>query len=65
MISALVLTKTDLIPHLQFSVETAIENALSVNPDLKVFSTSSFTGVGLDEWMDWLTERIEENRRST
>ena len=63
--SALVLTKTDLIPHLRFSVETAIENALSVNPDLKVFSTSSFTGVGLDEWLGWLRERIEENRRST
>jgi len=63
--SALVLTKTDLIPHLQFSADTAIENARSVNPDLRIFSTSSFTGVGLDEWQDWLAERIEENRRST
>jgi hydrogenase nickel incorporation protein HypB len=63
--SAFILTKTDLIPHLQFSADAAIENARSVNPDLRVFSTSSFSGAGLDEWQNWLTERIEESRRST
>ncbi len=63
--SALVLTKTDLIPHLQFSVEMAIENAKSINPELLVFSTSSFTGEGLEKWTDWLSEKVEERRRST
>ncbi len=61
---ALVLTKIDLVPHLQFSPEAAVENALSINPDLAVFSTSSFSGVGLEAWADWLTSEVESCRRS-
>ncbi len=55
---ALVLTKIDLVPHLQFSPEGAIENALSINPDLAVFSTSSMSGEGLEAWADWLTAEV-------
>lgn len=61
--SALVLTKTDLVPHLEFSVETAIENAKTINPELLVFSTSSFNGEGLEEWTDWLSKKVEEHKR--
>ena len=62
--SALVLTKVDLVPHLQFSVEEALENARSINPDLEVFSTSSFTGEGLDVWAGWLADRVAATRES-
>lgn len=61
---ALVLTKIDLVPHLQFSPESAIENARSINPDLSVFSTSSFSGAGLEAWADWLAAEVESCRRS-
>ncbi len=61
---ALVLTKADLVPHLQFEPEQAIENARSINPELAVFFTSSFSGVGLEEWVDWLTAEVESCRRS-
>ena len=61
--SALVLTKMDLVPHLEFSVETAIENAKTINPELLVFSTSSFNGEGLEEWTDWLSKKVEEHKR--
>ncbi len=60
---ALVLTKTDLVPHLRFVPETAIENAMSINPGLLVFSTSAFTGEGLGEWTDWLKDKVEEQKR--
>jgi hydrogenase nickel incorporation protein HypB len=63
--AALIVTKTDLVPHLQYSVEAAVENARSVNPELRVFLTSSFTGAGLDEWTGWLGEQVEERKRST
>ncbi len=56
----LVLTKVDLVPHLEFSTQAAIDNAMSVNPDLVVFSTSSYSGEGLDSWAEWLTRQVTE-----
>lgn len=55
--AVLLVTKVDLVPHLEFSIETAIENALSINPDLAVFTTSSYSGEGLESWTGWLTEQ--------
>ena len=62
--SALVLTKVDLVPHLRFSVEEALENARSINPDLEIFSTSSFTGEGLEVWAGWLVDRVAAAKES-
>jgi hydrogenase nickel incorporation protein HypB len=62
---ALVMTKTDLVPHLRFSIDAAVEHARSINPDLLVFSTSCYSGAGLAAWTSWLTERTLESRRST
>jgi len=62
--SALVLTKIDLVPHLQFSTEQALENACSINPDLEVFSTSSYTGEGLESWAGWLTDHVLANKEN-
>ncbi len=61
--SVCVLTKVDLVPHLEFSTERAVENARSVNPDLRIFSTSSYSGVGLEEWVAWLNERVADHKR--
>jgi hydrogenase nickel incorporation protein HypB len=61
---ALVLTKTDLVPHLRFSTEASIDNALSINPEIEVFSTSSFSGEGLDAWTEWLAESVARCKRS-
>ncbi|UCF19087.1 MAG: hydrogenase nickel incorporation protein HypB [Gemmatimonadota bacterium] len=58
-----VITKVDLVPHLDFSTERAVDNARSVNPDLRFFFTSSYSGEGLEEWGGWLGERVEEYRR--
>ena len=42
----------------------AIENARSINPDLQVLSTSSFTGEGLEAWTDWLSDNVARCKRS-
>lgn len=60
---ALVITKVDLVPYLEFSVEKAIENARSINPGLELFTTSSFTGEGLEAWTGWLTEQVTAQRQ--
>jgi hydrogenase nickel incorporation protein HypB len=52
--SALIINKTDLLPYTDFNVERAKENALKINPGLRIFETSCTTGDGVDEWCDFL-----------
>lgn len=49
-----VMTKTDLLPHVPFDIGRAITNARSVNSKLGVFCVSALDGSGLDEWFDFL-----------
>lgn len=51
-----VLTKTDLLPHLRFDVERAVDYALEVNPGLRFFRTSAMDGQGVDAWYDFLRD---------
>jgi len=53
----LVLSKLDLLPHLQFDRERFFEYARKVNPRLRVFQLSALRGDGLEEWCSWLLER--------
>jgi hydrogenase nickel incorporation protein HypB len=56
---AMVLSKLDLLPHLDLDLERVKTNALSVNPDLKLFPLSAKTGEGVEGWIDWLRAEIE------
>ncbi len=51
-----VMTKTDLLPHVPFDMDRAVANALSVNPKLEVFRVSALTGEGLSGWFDFLRD---------
>jgi len=55
--SVLIINKIDLLPHLQFDLETLRRNALQINPALRVFETSCATGTGIREWCGWLREQ--------
>ncbi|MBP6900368.1 MAG: hydrogenase nickel incorporation protein HypB [Burkholderiaceae bacterium] len=50
----MVLTKTDLLPHLDFDVARCIAHAQRVNPGIEVLLVSAKSGVGMDAWLDWL-----------
>ena len=50
----LLLSKTDLLPHLRVDLRLMMDNALAVNPRLKIFPISAYTGAGLDAWYGWL-----------
>ena len=52
----MVLTKVDLLPHLDFDVAQCIAYAQRVNPDIEVLLVSARTGVGMDAWLDWLLQ---------
>ncbi len=50
----MILSKTDLLPHLDFDVETCLANARRINPRLKLLQVSSKSGAGMDAWIAWL-----------
>ena len=53
----MIVNKIDLLPHLTFDNERLKQNALSINPRLKVFETSCTTNQGIDAWCNYLIER--------
>ena len=52
-----VISKIDLLPHLEFDLDQAMRNVRSVNPETECFLTSTRSGHGLDRWFDLLRER--------
>lgn len=50
----MVLTKADLLPHVDFDPAACIAHAQRVNPGIEVLLLSARSGVGLDAWVDWL-----------
>ncbi len=55
----LLLSKIDLLPHLRVNLALMLENALTVNPRLKIFPVSAYTGEGLDAWYGWLRGELK------
>jgi hydrogenase nickel incorporation protein HypB len=60
----MVVTKTDLLPYVPFSVEAVIKDAKEVNSKIETFLLSSYKGEGMDEWCDWLLEKVKEKQES-
>ncbi|OJX70530.1 hydrogenase nickel incorporation protein HypB [Magnetospirillum sp. 64-120] len=54
--SMMILTKVDLLPHLDFDVAKCIDYARRVNPEIVVLQVSAKTGQGMDEWLAWVAE---------
>ena len=54
----LLLSKIDLLPHLRVDLALMIDNALRVNPRLKIFPLSAYSGEGLDAWYGWLRDEL-------
>ncbi len=53
-----IINKTDLLPYVDFSVETAVKYARQLNPNLEFIQMSSKTGEGMAEWYDWLGKQF-------
>jgi hydrogenase nickel incorporation protein HypB len=60
--SLMLLNKIDLLPHCNFDVQAIKQDALNINPGLDVIGISCTTGEGADEWVTWLTQKIEQRR---
>lgn len=56
----MVLTKTDLLPHLAFDANRCVAYARQVNPRLPVIRLSATSGQGVDDFCGWV--RAEASR---
>lgn len=54
----LIINKIDLLPYLDSNPETIKKNALSINPELKIFETSCKSGEGIENWCTFLTKQM-------
>lgn len=54
---AMLLTKTDLLPYLDFDPERFCASMQGINPAVPIFWISSVTGEGMAQWTDWLLGR--------
>ncbi|MGF1510892.1 MAG: hydrogenase nickel incorporation protein HypB [Myxococcota bacterium] len=52
------LTKVDLLPHLDFDSSRAVDALRDVNPTADILSLSCRSGEGLDAWYAWLETRL-------
>jgi hydrogenase nickel incorporation protein HypB len=50
----MVVTKIDLVPHLDFDIDRLVTNARRVNPTIGVLKLSAKSGEGMDRWIHWL-----------
>ncbi len=51
-----VITKTDLLNYFDFSIDEARQEALRINPDLRILETGAPAGLGMDEWIEYLRQ---------
>jgi hydrogenase nickel incorporation protein HypB len=61
----MLLNKSDLLPHLEFDVARAIDYARRVNPRIRTIVLSARTGEGMEQWLDWLSERMMQTAMRT
>ena len=56
----MLLSKTDLLPHVDFDPDRAIEYARRVNPAIAEIRLSARSGEGMAAWLDWIRARVAE-----
>lgn len=54
----MLVSKSDLLPYVPFSVEAVTKDAHEVNPNLEVQTISTLNGEGIDEFCQWLKEKV-------
>lgn len=53
-VHVLLINKMDLVEHLDFDVDRAIEECRSLNPEVQVFTVSARTGEGMEEFCGFI-----------
>jgi len=56
---AVILNKTDLIPHTNFNIEAFKTDLAAINPGIPLFKISATRGDGLQGWLDWIVQQLD------
>jgi len=60
----MLLNKSDLLPHLEFDVDSCIAAALRVNPHIRILAVSARTGQGLESFYAWIAAQAARSTAS-
>jgi len=55
-----VITKSDLLPYVDFNLAHCRANIEKINPNLEVITSACGRSIDLSRWLHWLTERAQE-----
>lgn len=61
-VDALVINKIDLLPYVDFDMDYFRRGAAALNPGLVTFPLSCRTNEGLEAWVEWVIDRVEDNK---
>ncbi|MDE0241881.1 MAG: hydrogenase nickel incorporation protein HypB [bacterium] len=50
----MIVSKTDLLPHVDFDIKRVVERARRLNPDLPYLALSARDGTGMASWIEWI-----------
>ncbi len=59
-IDVLLINKIDLLPYLDFRMDYFQQGVEILNPGLTTFKVSCKTEEGFDQWITWISQRVEE-----
>ncbi|QHI73549.1 hydrogenase nickel incorporation protein HypB [Aminipila terrae] len=53
------LNKCDLLPYINFNMETAEKDLATINKDAKVIHMSAFNDSDMDQWIEWIKDHVK------
>jgi hydrogenase nickel incorporation protein HypB len=59
---AIIISKMDLLPYMDFKLNSFRRVVRGLNPNVKFFQISSRTGLGMDTWCKWLLSEAKKAR---
>jgi hydrogenase nickel incorporation protein HypB len=62
-LDVLIINKTDLTPYVEYNIDYFRKGVELLNPGLITFPLSCRTGEGVDAWIDWLNEQVNQYRQ--
>ena len=60
---AVLLTKTDLLPYVRFDMDMFRRDVRTLNPKCPIIELDLITGAGMDEWVSFISSKLEGKRR--